>query len=426
MNYIKIIALCIVIVLCIRPINAQQTIKFTVEQAEKQFLEKNLRIFAERCNIGIADAAIVQAKLFNNPTITAGDINFWHSNAAEELEVSPSPFGNRVVYSLELEQMIRTAGKRRKLIDMEKVSKEIAIQEFEAFLSGLKTELKTLLYETLFLQSYMEIINLQLQSVNNLVEVYKMQSSRGNVAKSELIRLQVSLIELETEANEMLAELNSRYRELKVLLNIQPETAILLIPTTVLTKNPDEISLSNLMEMAINSRPEFLLADLDVKLNEKALKYEKAQRLPDISLSMNYDRYGGVWKNFIGFGIGVDIPMFDRNQGAIKMAKLSIEQANYNAENERNTVLHEIVEFFNNYKINYNFYRKLADSDFFDDLENMLEVYSRNLLNRNINMLEYIDFMEACLSAKKAILTAKKNLEISFAELEFSVNNQIK
>jgi cobalt-zinc-cadmium efflux system outer membrane protein len=413
------------LILCKHKIYAQEMLKITIEQAEKQLLEKNLLLLAERCNIGIADAAIVQAKLLNNPTIGVGDINFWNSNAADEIEMPKNTFGNRIVFSAELEQIVRTAGKRRKLIDLEKVSKEIAIQEFEMFLLELKTELKTILNETIYLQSYLYIVKIQEDAINNLVEGYKTQASAGNIAKGELIRLQSSLIELETEANEVRTELNKLYKDLKVLLNITTETEILILPSVVTTKNPDEISVPDLLEMAKNSRPEFLLSDLNIRYGEKLLRYEKSQRSPDIALSVSYDRYGGVWKNFVGVGIGVDIPVFDRNQGNIKMAKLNIEQSNYSAEYQKNRIQQEVMEIYKNYKMNYDFYKKIMDNDFSEDLENMLEVYSRNFLNRNINIVEYLDFMDAYKATKQAILTAKKNLDVSFAELEFSVNNKI-
>jgi len=425
MKVIKIILLCIVILFtCKHKVLAQSTLKINIEQAEKRFLEKNLQLLAERCNIDIADAAIIQAKLLNNPTIGVGDINFWHPNAAEELGV-PNSFGNRIVFSVELEQVIRTAGKRKKLVNLEKVAKEIAVQEFEAFLLGLKTELKNILHETIYLQSYFEIIKFQQNFISNLVEIYKNQTSKGNIAKSELIRLQSSLIELETEANEVLKELHKQYKELKILLNIAPETEIAILPSAVITKNPDEILLENLLEKAKNTRPELLLSDLNRKYNEKLLVYEKSQRVPDISLNFNYDRYGGVWKNFVGIGISVDIPVFNRNQGNVKMAKFKIEQSNYYAEYQKNVIFHEIAENYEHYTLNYHFYKKLIDNDISDDLENMLEAYSRNLLNKNINMLEYIDFMYAYKTTKQAILIAKKNLDMSFAELEFSINSVI-
>jgi cobalt-zinc-cadmium efflux system outer membrane protein len=426
MKVIKTIMLCIVVFIhCEQKIYAQGTLEITVEQAEKQFLEKNLLLLAERCNIGIADAAILQAKLLNNPTIGIGDINFWNPNAANEIEMAKNSFGNRIVFSAELEQIIRTAGKRRKLMDLEKVSKEIAIQEFEMFLLELKTELKSILNEAIFLQSYLYIVKIQEDAINNLVKGYKTQASEGNIAKGELIRLQSSLIELETETNEVRTELNKIYKDLKVLLNISVGTEILILPSAVTTKNPHEIELPDLLEMAKNSRPEFLLSDLNIKYSEKLLRYEKSQRSPDIALSVNYDRYGGVWKNFVGIGIGIDLPVFNRNQGNIKMAKLNIEQNNYVADHQKNQIQQEIIEIYNNYKMNYDFYKKIMDNDFSEDLENMFEVYSRNFINRNINIVEYLDFMDAYKATKQAILTAKKNLDVSFAELEFSVNGRI-
>jgi len=54
MTNIRIILLCIVIFLCRQKIEAQDTLKFTIEQAETQFLQKNLQVLAQRCNIGIA------------------------------------------------------------------------------------------------------------------------------------------------------------------------------------------------------------------------------------------------------------------------------------------------------------------------------------------------------------------------------------
>ena len=425
MKVIRIILLCI-FVLCTHKIIAQNRLEINTEEAEKQFLEKNLQILAERYNIDIADAAIVQAKVLNNPTISVGDVNFWYPDAADELAIFPNTFGNRVVFSVQLEQMIRTAGKRQKIIDVEKTSKEIVVQEFEMFLLSLKTELRINLHEIIYLQSYLEVIDFQQKSINNLVEVYKKQASAGNIAKSELIRLQSSLVEMETEANELLIELHGLYKSLKILLNVPPETEIFISNATAETKNPDELSLSQLFDIAQNTHPVFLLSDLNIKYHKNLLCYEKSQRSPDVGVSLNYDRYGGVWKNFVGVGVSVDIPMFNRNQGNIKAAKLSIEQSNYNADYQKNIVLQDITEAYKHYTLNYNYYQKLMDSDFSEDLENMFDGYSRNFLNKNINMLEYIDFMYAYKTTKQAILIAKKNLETSFAELQFSVNNEIK
>ena len=420
------IMLCLVVWILCQPITfAQETIKLTFEQAEKQFLEKNRSLLAERYNIDIADAAIVQAKLLDNPTLTAGDLNFWKANAAEELGLSKAAFGNRIVYSVELEQMIRTAGKRRKLVAMEKTSKEIAIKEFESFLLELKTELRTNLHEIIYLQSYLDINYLLQESVKKMVQAYKNQTASGNIAKSETVRLQASLIELETEANELLTELHQLVKTLKVLLFIPPETELSLLPSETVAKNPTDMQLLDLIEIAKNARPEFLLSDLNISFHAKLLTYEKSQQTPDIGLILNYDRYGGVWKNFAGVGVRFDIPVFNRNQGNIKMAKLKAEQSAYQSDYQKNAILNEVAKTFEHYTLKYHYYQQLMENNISNDLESMFEAYQRNLLNKNIAMLEYIDFMYAYKTTKQAIILAKKNLDVHFEALQLSINHKL-
>jgi len=427
MKIIRITVLCAILLMSYaHGILAQNRLEFTVEQAEARFLERNLQLLAERYNIAMADAMILQARLFENPTLTAHDVNFWRpSEVADELNIPHASLGQRVVFSLELEQLITTAGTRRRAVAVERMAREIAVREFEALLLELKIELRTALYETIFLQSYLNVINRQQESIEHLVEQFRRQTMAGNIARTELIRLQASLIEIISEANELRMELNEQHRKLIALLNLAPGTEIYILPSESAMKNPDEIVLADLFELARNARPEFLLADLNVQYSERVLRYEQSHRVPDLTLSLQYSRYDGMWGNFVGVGVGFDIPVFNRNQGNIRVARFQVEQEMHNAEFERNAVFQEIVESFNNYRMSYNFYRQIADSDFFEELENLLEIYSRNLLNRNINMLEFIDFMEAYRTAKEAVLTAQRNLNTSFAELQFSVNQPI-
>ena len=59
------------------------------------------------------------------------------------------------------------------------------------------------------------------------------------------------------------------------------------------------------------------------------------------------------------------------------------------------------------------------------ELDNMLNTYAKNLLNRNINMLEYIDFMEAYKDNKNTVLTGRKKVQLQFEELQYIVGTEI-
>ncbi|MCC8154224.1 MAG: TolC family protein [Tannerellaceae bacterium] len=218
-------------------VTAQESLKIVLTRPEIEhiFLEQNLELVAEKMNVSLADAAIAQAKLWENPELTISDVNLWttRSQREGEDEVIPPLFGSfarNTQFSIELSQLIQTANKRGKLIRMEKVSREIAIKEFEELLRGLKTELRKIIFETEYFQAYLASLEEQVTSLELLTSRYERQVAAGNYAKSEWLRLQAALFEVENERMEIQTELNRYRKELKILLNMPPQVQIELIP----------------------------------------------------------------------------------------------------------------------------------------------------------------------------------------------------
>lgn len=404
-----------------------QTLDLNLKQIESLFLANNLDLIATKYNISIADAAISQARLWDNPSLSISNMNLWSTKSQRDeiRDMATSSFAKNTEFSIELGQLIQTANKRGKLIQREKVSKEIAIQEFEEVLRGLKTELRKTVFEIEYSQSYLRILNNQQKSLGQLVEAYKRQVQQGNIAKNELLRLQSSLLELENEINETQSELNDQSKTLKILLNIPPLVNIQIIDSLEAVKTPETILLSDLLEKAEEQRPDMKGMRLQTKLHQKSLDYEKSLRVPDLTISAAYDRYGGVWKDFIGVGISIDLPFFNRNQGNIKAARLNIEQSQYLVQQHQNTIRHEIAAAYNNYSYAYDFYKRINKDSLLPELDSMLEAYTKNLLNRNISMLEYIDFMDAYRTNKQTMLNAKKKVDIQFEELQYTTGTDI-
>ncbi|MGC1632543.1 MAG: TolC family protein, partial [Gelidibacter sp.] len=166
------------------------------------------------------------------------------------------------------------------------------------------------------------------------------------------------------------------------------------------------------------------LAELENEQFKSLLIYEKAQAIPDVSLSASYDRGGGVWPSFFGFGLSIDLPIFNRNQGAIKHAQWGIENTILRYNDVR---LRAQAEFNQNYKdflAAIAFYETI-DVDFEKDLDNIFESYTRNFVNRNISMLQYLDFQQAYLENKKIILESKKEIHLHLETLQYSIGKEI-
>lgn len=429
----KILFFLMGIFLCMNILYGQkkEIIKLTQSEIETIFLNNSLELIAEKMNISIADAEIIQAKLWENPSFSISGVNLWSTKNQREgkSEVIPPLFGTfarNTQFSIELSQLIQTANKRGKLIAREKVSKEIAVQQFEAIMLGLKIELRKSINEIIYLQNYCKVLSMQQESLVQFTDSYKKQVLQGNIAKSELLRLQSSLLEIENEKNETLGELNEQIKTLKSLLSADPLLEIEVIESEMNALKPESLILSQLLEQSTDNRVNVKLSKLQKQYFEKSLAYEKAQRIPDITVSANYDRLGGVWKDFIGFGISADLPLFNRNQGAIKAAQLSHEQSIYQEKQQVNQVQYEVVEAYNNYLQAYQFYKKTSADNLLSELDRMIDTYSKNLINKNISMLEYIDFMEAYKSNKQTVLVARKKMQIQFEELQYVIGKEIK
>ena len=406
---------------------AQDTLYINIREAEDLFLKQNLGLIAEKLNIDIAEAAIMQAKLWHNPTFVVEDVNLWTTDAfRDEMAeiISPGSFAPNRQFAVGIEQVIVMGGKRRKLIEMEKVSRDIAAQYFEELLRSLKIELRNACAEILFLQEYSKALEKQRTSLDALIGNYRSQVEQGNVSRSELLRLQASALEVRSEINDLQREMNQQQKDLKVLLNISTPAHIVLTAIDMNIKSPSELSFGNLFELAETSRPDLKEAIFQKGYFERSLRYEKAQRTPDLAFRAIYDRAGGIGRNFTGFGLSMDLPFFDRNQGNIRVAQISVQQSQTLVEQKQLEVRNEIIHAMQNYTLAYDFNRQISN-EFISDLDEILESYIRNFVNRNIGILEFLDFFEAWKENKYTILTAQKEVKISFEELQYAVGTEL-
>lgn len=402
------------------------TIVLSRTQAEALFLDKNLSLISEKLNIDIADAQVIQAKLWPNPTLNVGEINLWKNATVEDLPPMMGNFGRTTQVNVELEQLIQTAGKRKKMIAMEKVGVDIAKEYFKTFLRNLKIEFRGNLTELQFVQAQEAVYQKQLSSMQTLLKAYSNQVTQGNIGKGEYIRLKASELQFLKEISELKKENNSLQKELKVLMNM-PATSYIKITDEGFVpdnKNIDNINLGNLLASAIENRPDMKVLKLENEYNTNKYKYEKAMRTPDVTLGVTYDRASNIMKDFVGVGFSMDLPFLNRNQGNIKAAKISIDQGKLLTEEKAISVQAEVLQAYEDLIVTKKLYDSV-DSSYEGDLDKLLESYRKNFMQRNTSILEYLDFVEAYLENKSILLNSKKDLNKNLEELSYIAGQEI-
>lgn len=402
------------------------TIVLSRKQAESLFLEKNISLIAEKLNIDIADAQVIQAKLWPNPNLDVGEINLWNNATAQQLPPLWGNFGATSQVNAELTQLVQTAGKRKKLIAMEKVGVEIAKEYFSAFLRNLKIEFRGNLTDLQYNQAQEAVYQKQLASMQTLIKAYGNQVAQGNIGKGEYIRLKASELNYLKEINDLQKENNSLQKELKVLMNLPATSFIKLTDEGFVPENKNiaELNLSNLMDSAIENRPDMKVLKLGNEYNDNKYKYERAMRTPDVTLGVSYDRGASLMNDFVGVGFSLDLPFFNRNQGNIKAAKLASDQGKLMTEEKTNSIQSEVLNTYQDYLTTKKLYES-ADASYEGDLDKLLEAYRKNFLQRNTSLLEYLDFVDAYLDNKSILLNSKKDLNKNLEELRYITGQEI-
>src|SRR5664279_3881839 len=96
------------------------TVVLSLQDAEKLFLENNFDLLASRDQVREADASVIQAKLWDNPSFSI-EQGVYNQDTRKWFDFSPT--GET---ALSLQQLITLAGKRNKRISIEKINSRIA------------------------------------------------------------------------------------------------------------------------------------------------------------------------------------------------------------------------------------------------------------------------------------------------------------
>jgi len=407
-------------------LNAQETLKISRAEAEAIFLQNNLQLISEKLNIESQKAEVIQARLWPNPEFSISEINLWATNRQTGgQEVSPpywGNFGRNKQVAFELNQLVQTAGKRKKLIALEQVDVSKAEQYFEDLLRGLKLELRNQLTNLQHTQKSIKVHQNLIDHISILTNAYKNQLDKGNISKAEYIRLKAQELEINKEILELTRQSNEIQKELKLLLRTNPTVSIEITDDGFVkdTKPYEAIFIEQIVLDAKENRPDYKLALLQEEYSNKLLSYEKAQRIPDMTFGVNYDRNGNTMLDFVGFGVSFDLPVFNRNKGNIKKAKLQIENAKVQKEQTVLTIENEIFLSYKSLQQAIDFIKDI-EPNYEKNLDLLLDNYTKNFTAKNVSMLEYFDFMDAYLENKKIILEAQKDVNQKAEEFNYSL-----
>ena len=391
----------------------------TLKEAEQRFLERNLSLIAERYNIDMAQAQVLQAKLFENPVISL------EQNVYNRLNGKYFDFGKEGEAVVEIEQVIHLAGQRNKQVRLEKINKEIAEYQFEEVMRTLRQELNEKFVEVYFLSKSIAIYEKEVNSLQVLLGGMKIQQEKGNISLMEISRLESMLFSLRKEKNERENDLLTTRGELNLLLNLPEDTQVQLSLDEEVLQQLDlsQLSFADLKAI-INERPDQKIARITVNASRANLKLQKSMAFPEFSVKGNYDRVGNFINDYFAIGVSLSVPIFNRNQGNIKAARFSIQQAGVQQEYAAIRADMELFTAYTSLEKATQLYQS-TNMDLERNFEKLITGVNENFTRKNISLLEFIDYYDSYKETCIQLYEIKKNVFLAMENLNTVVGQNV-
>lgn len=379
-------------------------LQLTVNQAERLLLERNPQLRLAQLEVEAAEAILLQEKKWDNPEVSLlynvyNPITGKYFDASSEGETD-----------IEIEQSIPIGGQRKERIRKQEATVNAATSQQEWTNYQTRMDLHRLMAEVYYLQEKAAVFDTEIHSVERILTAYRRQAEQGNLSHMDVARMEALKLRLVGEQNGFLGQLFERKNDLRLMLCLDETIFVVKFSYPLSDDHPNGSHFPSqlpLSDFSVSSRPDLMALQSLTQAAEHDLKLQKANALPRLGMKAEYDKNGNICHNFFGIGATLTLPLLDRNQGNIKQSKVECERIQIEAEIAQRQADAEIRLRYGNLMRQQSLLEEAQGMSLADWSP---ETAEKQLLNRNISILEFIDLYDAWRETQLLIIEARNRL----------------
>jgi len=402
---------------------AQDTLRLTVHEAEEMFIKNNIQLLAQKYSIDSAKANIITARLFDNPQFSFA--TGFYDPATSKFFDNSSANGGREV-SMQYSQLIKTAGKRNKAIQLAKTGVAMTEYQFTDLIRTLEYTLRNDFYNIYYLEQTQKVYDIEINSLHTTDTAYATQLTKGNVSQMDLLRIQSQEYTLQAELATLQNNIDDVQSEFKLLLRAKATVYIVPQADNLIS---DQQSVTNvpyqtLVDSAYENRSDLKIAKVNVTLNQQNLSLQKALAVPDLNIDLGYDRLGSYTPNYNSIGVDFPLPFFNRNQGNIKQAKLGVLSSQVQLEGAQDGLESQVANAYLG-AVRAEKLLNSFDPKFEDNIDYLIGEVTKNFKAHNISLLEFTDFYDSYKQNVVQLNNLRYNRISQLEQLNFTTGTRI-
>lgn len=281
----------------------------TLESALQNAFAGNPDLAAAQWEIDIAQGGRQQAGLIPNPVAS------WD---AEDTRRSTR------TTTVKLSQTLELGGKRGARIEVASRAQEAAAQELEQRRNLLRAEVIDGFYGALRAQERLELAQRSMALAERGLVIANGRVSAGKASPVEATRAQVEVSQIRLERSRAEIGVSDAYRRLAAITG---SATIGFERVEAGAVNTPALPSATQLLARLESTAELRLAQLQIQQRDAGLGLEKAQRIPDLDISIGSQYDASVRERVNLVGVSMPIPLFNRNQGNVLAASRRADQA---------------------------------------------------------------------------------------------------
>ena len=294
----------------------------TLEKLIESASLRRADLLATRQRLAIAQGRLAQAGLRPNPVLDTeyGSPRFLGGEPESE-------------FSAGLSQTFELGGKRGKRIAVARLELERVRAEVSAIERQIASDIRRNYTKAVSAARQLDVLEKLLASDAELIRVTEARLGEGDVAPLDLNLVKVESDRLRVQQIQARANLETAILELRTLSGFDVSEPFRISPQA--DRPPRlEMTLSELTGIAMRDRSDLQAAIIGEKIGSAKVSLARSQAIPNVAASVRYSRNNGIIDlpptagggfvankdNALTFGVSVEIPVFNRNQGEIAAA----------------------------------------------------------------------------------------------------------
>lgn len=288
----------------------------TFEDFVQAVQRSNLDLAAQRYNVSIAEAQLVVARVYPNPTFQLG----YNGDVSHQKQLTN--------YAAGLSQTILLGGKIRARTDLAQSGIKVATSQVADFFRNLRANAAGA-----FVDGLTQLLNVERKrrSMETLEQLVKSNTERlrvGDIGEVDLIQSRVALLQARSDFSAAQSALQQTLAGLAVLVGRQQQDG-LWRPSGNLEIGIRQFAVEDLIKQALATRSDVVAAQSVVEAAHAQYVLVQANRVPDLTVGLNSGYFARIinpidpapiWKS-LGVNISIPIPISNLvNQGDLQAA----------------------------------------------------------------------------------------------------------